>query len=485
MELYGTFSHPEGRVNCVRFSPDGSAMASACDDKVIRIWSVKTMSITRHLVGHQGEVTAIDFSPDSSLLASCAWDRSVRLWDPNQCDEHGECESVASNRHPVGRLSTAISFSKHHENLLASSADNRIFLWEIALDRGVPVGGRGPLFYRLVHLRTLTGHSNLVSCLVFGRCERRRPATEGSEQTGDEHGRSEQERVSTVTLASGSYDASIRVWEVDLALAPCFEKDPGGASTNPWRIGRKRSRRPGEIVRAKCVDVLKAHSSHVTCIDACQRGDLIASGSEDRTVCLWNASTCCKDKRPIRTLHHDMRVSALRFCPGGAAIVTAGTGKNVMQIWSVSQGRIVKRTSLPQDVFMISSIAITARGEFMAAGDWGRRGDMFGHLRIWRTSIVAVVRLVGLAIGDAHVVNLIMQYHSYFCSATDSSVEKPTISPEKLNHDRNGSKLIAAVSASHFASPSPRKGNVDQGNKKRKEIGVSDSESPIPQRARC
>jgi len=68
-------------VNAIIFSPDGQLLASASDDRTVRLWDPSTGTPCGTLEGHSDSVVAVAFSPDGQLLASALYDKSVRLWD--------------------------------------------------------------------------------------------------------------------------------------------------------------------------------------------------------------------------------------------------------------------------------------------------------------------------------------------------------------------------------------------------------------------
>lgn len=118
------------------------------------------------------------------------------------------------------------------------------------------------------------------------------------------------------SLASGSEDATIKIWD--------------------WELG--------ELERT-----VKGHTKAVLDVDygGPRGGTLLASCSSDLTVKLWDPSDEYKN---IRTLPgHDHSVSAVRFIPSGAAgsplsgnLLASASRDKTIRIWDVTTGYCVK-----------------------------------------------------------------------------------------------------------------------------------------------
>lgn len=75
--LKSTPIHP----HMIRVSPDGSTIAAACHDSLVRLWDAESGELLHKLTGHTDEIQCVDFTPDGLQLASGSRDRSLRLWD--------------------------------------------------------------------------------------------------------------------------------------------------------------------------------------------------------------------------------------------------------------------------------------------------------------------------------------------------------------------------------------------------------------------
>jgi WD40 repeat protein len=69
------------RVNNIRYSADGTLLASAGRDATVRLWDSATGELLSTLEGHSSAVNCIAFSPDGSTIASGSDDGNVIMWE--------------------------------------------------------------------------------------------------------------------------------------------------------------------------------------------------------------------------------------------------------------------------------------------------------------------------------------------------------------------------------------------------------------------
>ena len=63
------------------FSPDGTRVVTASDDKTARLWDAATGAPIAVLSGHEDAVWSAAFSPDGTRVVTASKDKTARLWD--------------------------------------------------------------------------------------------------------------------------------------------------------------------------------------------------------------------------------------------------------------------------------------------------------------------------------------------------------------------------------------------------------------------
>jgi WD40 repeat protein/serine/threonine protein kinase/Tfp pilus assembly protein PilF len=71
----------EGRVNSVRFSPDGQRLVTACYDGTARVWDTATGHPLSDPLRHSARVQYAEFSPDGGYIVTASTDQTARIWE--------------------------------------------------------------------------------------------------------------------------------------------------------------------------------------------------------------------------------------------------------------------------------------------------------------------------------------------------------------------------------------------------------------------
>jgi WD40 repeat protein len=67
-------------VRCAVFSPDGDKLATGGDDKMLKVWDVKSGKELARFP-HPGSVTAVVVTPDSRYAITACADGNIRVWN--------------------------------------------------------------------------------------------------------------------------------------------------------------------------------------------------------------------------------------------------------------------------------------------------------------------------------------------------------------------------------------------------------------------
>ncbi len=153
-------------VRALAISPDGTRLAVGSRGGRIRLWSLPEFTVVADIDAHRQRIRAVSFSPDGQQLASGGEDRQLRLW----ASANGT--AIVSLPDRPGKIMSLAWVGP--DWLAAGASDNTIRLWQRS---------------QRAELLQLTGHTGSVTSLVWS------PAQQ--------------------TLISGSFDTSVRLWNLD------------------------------------------------------------------------------------------------------------------------------------------------------------------------------------------------------------------------------------------------------------------------------
>ncbi|MBW4563288.1 MAG: serine/threonine protein kinase [Mojavia pulchra JT2-VF2] len=301
-------------INALTFSPDGKTLASGNDDKLIRIWDLNTQKVLATLSGHSQAVKSLAYSPDGNILATASDDKTIKLWDINRFQED---LTLIGHSHAV----KAVAFSPDGQILASGSWDKTVKLWDVNTGK---------------EIFTLTGHHLQVNSVAF----------------------TSQGRI----LASTSFDRTIRLWQLPTTnmLLKSSRNTEFEATEDISRLisSEEFENRPD----CTLLGIFSGHAWAVLTIAFSPDGKILATGSDDNTIKLWQVNT----GQVITTLlGHSWSVVALAFTADGEMLVSASRDQTI-KLWRVSTAEEIATLSGHLD--SVSTVAVSPDARLIASG---------------------------------------------------------------------------------------------------------------------
>jgi len=310
-----TFKGHRTSVTCVALTSDeATAFSGSKDSSVIR-WDLETGKALHKFAGdkkgkagHKGHVLALAVSSDDKLLATGGMDKQIRIWDLRTNSEITPC---------------------------------------------------------------LRGHRDAIQCLSF--------------------------QLGTHTLYSGSSDRTVKGWAVD---EMGYKETVYGHASSVHGIDCLRRERPVSVGHDSTLRIWKIAEAtqlilrgHTASIDACCQLDeqQSFSGSQDGSLCLWSSLK----KKPAHTYtgaHGGgwiCSVAAARYTD----LVASGSTDGVVRLWQVAKGKLhqVQQVEVPGAVNGLAfghnnGVLVAGVGQDHRLGRWDTYSEGKNGLRVIKLS---------------------------------------------------------------------------------------------------
>jgi RNA polymerase sigma factor (sigma-70 family) len=331
-----------GPVNAVAFAPNANHLASASDDRTVRLWDPATGQELRLFAGHTDKVRFVAFSPDGKKLASISPDNTVRLWDVATGKELRQL--------PGGNRSSSVSFSPDSKVAAYASWDGgdtvKVYLLECASGKVVRHLGEQPL------------GAGVLSALFSP--DGKTFACRWSQIPGVALYEVESGKELRVFPCKYDIASSTGAEAQAIAFSPDGKLLASGASNDRVHLWDATS---GEVVRT--LDVPNFGNPAVA---FSPDGKMLATArhpkEDNEPITLWEVSS----GKMIRQFGGSwMNFRSLCFSADGTTLATASSA-NRIQLWDVATGKLRLPSGGHQD--QVNSVAWSPDGETVASAGW-------------------------------------------------------------------------------------------------------------------
>ncbi|MDE0427259.1 MAG: WD40 repeat domain-containing protein [Candidatus Poribacteria bacterium] len=293
-------------VYSVAFSPDGQILASGSADKTIGLWSATAE-----------KQTGLKISNSVSV------DKTINPWKAARVTSQlmSSDGNVSNTKHLktlVGHRYTvhSVAFSPDGKTLASGSEDNTIILWDTTTGEHTRTlaSPTGPF---VEPTGTLVGHTDTVYSVAFSPDGR--------------------------TLASSSEDSTVLLWDTTTGEHIKTLARPTGPFVGP-------------------TDPLAGHTDTVYSVAFSPDGQILASGSADNTIILWDATT---GQYKQTLTGHKRAVYSIAFSPDGQILASGSWDKTII-LWDTTTWKYIHILTGHEKV--VYSVAFSPDGQVLASG---------------------------------------------------------------------------------------------------------------------
>ena len=324
-----TFS--SSNINSISISYDKTRLAASSNNGNVLIYDLSKNKLLYSFSAHNGIVNSLDFSVDNNLLTTAGSDSVIKVWN---CANWSQIsKSIKFN----GAINS-VNFSFSGLNIVAGCNNNDLIVLNSITGDTVKI---------------LKGHNKLVNKAFY--------------------------TLDDSKIISGDYNGNVFIWDTKkYEVIKKFKVE--GFLSAIILDGSRTFFNCSEYILVFDVEkmvTLKSLSNHIQSVSSVAispDGKIVATGSWDKTVKLWNLES----GNLVATLcGHTDGILSLSFSPDGERIASAGFDKTV-KVWSVKTGLLLNNLLGHTD--FIWKVNFSPDGSLVVSSDWSNT------VKLWNTN---------------------------------------------------------------------------------------------------
>lgn len=332
-------------VSAVAWNADGSLVASAGRDSRVRVWDMQNGRLLRDYREHADWVKAVAFLPNGKVLSAAG--KEIRIWEVTG---NAEAKVMTSSTGHVKSLAVRPDGTQ----FVAGGDDRSVHVWDV--ETAKEAFTLGP-FAGAVESVAWSAAGNLIAAV----------AGDGSLAVWDLD--KERKKILDLRVTAGTAAYSVRFSPDGKSVAVCGEKFARIYAI--LAVGEKVE--PAGTIR-RTFEGGGAHGDMVTCVAYSPDGKILATGSREKNIMLWDTNTGLR----LRTLlGHSERVNAIAFSPNGDQLASVSEDQSI-RLWDLSP--TVATTVFAGHRGPLWATAISPDGTRTASGGIDRT------IRVWDTT---------------------------------------------------------------------------------------------------